>query len=90
MEYKQKSLFDKKPEPVKTGYESIHQPEHDTDRYVLINHDTKERFACKFYNIETDKFISSSCLDMYTLNDHFDRSVIDMEKQAHEADKWRA
>lgn len=87
MEYKQKSLFDKKPKPVKTGYESIHQPEHDTDRYVLINHSNGERFTCKFYTKERDEFVGASFLAICKLNELFDRSVIDMEKQAHEADK---
>ena len=58
------------------GFESIHDPEASSDRFVLINHNTGERFACKFYNEDRDDFVGASMLAMYNLKEHFDRSVI--------------
>lgn len=81
-----KPLFDihkRQPEVIKEieksiidGFESIHEPEANTDRFILINHNTGERFACKFYNKDRDDFVGASCLAMYNLKDHFDRKVI--------------
>lgn len=57
------------------GWISIYQPDHHTDRFVLIS-PKNERFACKFYNPIRNDFVGHSMLSMYNLRDHFDRSII--------------
>lgn len=61
------------------GWISIYQPEHHTDRFVLIS-PKNERFACKFYNPITNDFVGASMLSMYNLRDHFDRNIIPKEE----------
>lgn len=53
---------------------SEYHPDAGTDRFVLLK--DGQRYACKFYFKERDKFIGASCLSMYMLNDYYDRSIL--------------
>lgn len=61
------------------GWISRYVPSEHTDRFQLISpEDTK--YACKFYNKDTDDFVGASLMAMYMLRDHFDRSIIPVDE----------
>lgn len=61
------------------GWISIYQPDAANDRFVLLSPDGK-RFACKFYRRLENEFIGQSLLSMYSLKEHFDRTIIPEEE----------
>ncbi len=65
-------------EPPNAIYESILNPNHHTDKFVLKNMQNGEIHACKFFNWETG-FVSASFMAIITLNQYFDLTKIERD-----------